>query len=72
MLGGAWFPPSMAPKLFQTLGHITPQYWFFEAVESWQTGAGSPAGPTLIILLAAVLCFVLSGVQFKSNTESAA
>ena len=67
MLGGAWFPIDLAPQFFQTVGHVTPQYWFFEAVSSWQTGAGSPVGPTLIILLAAALCFVLAGVRFTGN-----
>ena len=71
MLGGAWFPIDMAPKFFQAMGHFTPQFWFFEAVSAWQTGSGSPAGPTLIILLAAALCFVLAGVQFTSNKSLA-
>jgi ABC-2 type transport system permease protein len=67
MVGGAFFPIDMAPKFFQSLGHITPQYWFFEAVNSWQTGDGNPLGSTLIILLAAVLFFVLAGIQFTTN-----
>ena len=70
-VSGAWFPIDFAPKLFQTLGHFTPQYWFFEAIKAWQTGAGSPVGPTLIVLLAAALCFILSGVQFTSNKSLA-
>ena len=78
MLGGAWFPIDMAPRFFQVLSRITPQYWFFEAVGAWQTGAGGQAGyaggqagsatgPLLIILLAASLFFVLAGVQFTTN-----
>ena len=66
-LSGAWFPIDFAPKFFQTLGHFTPQYWFFDAIDAWQTGAGSPTGPILIVLLAAALCFILAGVQFTSN-----
>ena len=67
MLGGAWFPVDLAPRAFQVLGYVTPQHWFFEAVNAWQTGAGNPAGPTLIIVLAAALCFVLAGIQFTVN-----
>ena len=67
MLGGAFFPIEMAPRFFRVLANITPQYWFFEAVGAWQTGAGSAAGPTLIILLAAALLFVLAGIQFTTN-----
>ena len=67
LLGGAWFPTSMAPKFFQALGHITPQHWFYEAVNAWQSGAGSPAGAITIILLAGVLCLVIAGVQFTTN-----
>jgi ABC-type multidrug transport system permease subunit len=67
MIGGAWFPVDMAPQFFQTLGQFTPQHWFFEAVNAWQTGAGGAVGPTIVILLAAALCFVLAGIQFTAN-----
>ncbi len=71
MLGGAWFPIETAPKVFALLGYVTPQHWFFAAVESFQTGVGSPVGPMLIILLGAALLFVLSGVQFVNNKSLA-
>lgn len=66
MLGGAWFPLDFAPDIFRVIGRITPQYWFFEAAEAWQTGF-SPLLPTLIILLAAALLFVLSGIRFTNS-----
>ena len=71
MLGGAFFPVDMAPKLFKTLGQFTPQHWFFSAVENWQTGLDSPIGPTLVVLLAGALCFVLAGVVFAGNRNMA-
>ena len=70
-LSGAWFPINMAPDFFRMLGKITPQYWFFEAIGAWQTGSASPAGPILIVLLVAILCFVFAGVQFTSNRSLA-
>jgi ABC-type multidrug transport system permease subunit len=73
MLGGAFFPIGLAPRLFQVLGSVTPQHWFFRAVSAWQEGAGAGGaiGPVLIITLAAVLCFVLSGIQFTTNKSLA-
>jgi ABC-2 type transport system permease protein len=73
MLGGAFFPIGLAPRLFQVLGYVTPQHWFFRAVSAWQEGAGAGGaiGPVLIITLAAVLCFVLSGIQFTTNKSLA-
>ena len=67
MLGGAFFPVEMAPAAFHAMGHIAPQFWFFEAVNAIQTGVGNPLGPALIILLMAVLFFVLSGIYFAGN-----
>ncbi|MDR3364873.1 MAG: ABC transporter permease [Clostridiales Family XIII bacterium] len=67
MLGGAWFPLDRVPQAFRTLGYVTPQHWFYEAVSAWQTGVGSTSNPAFIILLAAALCFILAGARFTSN-----
>lgn len=67
MLGGAWFPIDLAPEFMRTLGRGMPHYWVFEAVGSWQTGEGSPAGPMLIVLLTAALFFILAGVRFTGS-----
>jgi ABC-2 type transport system permease protein len=67
MLGGAFFPIETAPAVFQAIGHITPQYWVFDAVKAFQTGEGSPLGAAFVMLLMALLFFVLSGIHFASN-----
>jgi ABC-2 type transport system permease protein len=67
MLGGAWFPVELAPPLFKTLAKFTPQHWFYEAVYSYEDGAGAFGIPLAILLLASLLMLILAGLRFASN-----
>ncbi|MDR0936094.1 MAG: ABC transporter permease [Oscillospiraceae bacterium] len=63
MIGGAYFPIATAPEFMQKLARVVPQYWFSDAVDRLQSGAG--AGFHLLVLtLFALLTFILSGVWF--------
>jgi hypothetical protein len=71
MLGGAWFPIDLAPSIFPKLSLLTPQYWTFDAISSYQEGAGSIGLSVTVILLAALLFFILAGIRFTSNRSAA-
>jgi ABC-2 type transport system permease protein len=71
MLGGAWFPIETAPKVLQMLGRFTPQYWVLQTLQDYQGSGGSLLAPVSILLLASVLCFILSGVRFASARAGA-
>ena len=68
LLGGAYFPTSYAPEVFQQLSRITPQFWFIDAVEKLQENPNSPfAIQALIIALFALFCYILAGVRFAEG-----
>ncbi|MDR1292067.1 MAG: ABC transporter permease [Clostridiales Family XIII bacterium] len=67
MLGGAWFPMDIAPPVFQAISKFTPQYWMYEIVGHYEDGSGSVGVPMAIILLAALLFLILSGIMFSSK-----
>jgi ABC-2 type transport system permease protein len=71
MLGGAWFPIELAPSVFPILSLFTPQYWTFDAISSYQEGAGSIGLPITVVLLASLLLFILAGIRFTSNRSAA-
>ncbi|MDR0853680.1 MAG: ABC transporter permease [Clostridiales Family XIII bacterium] len=72
MIGGAYFPIEYSPEIFQKIALITPQYWFFEAIHSYQDGAGNFSFflPLGIISLMSLLCFVLTAVRFASSRSA--
>jgi ABC-2 type transport system permease protein len=67
MLGGAFFPIETAPEAMRHIAQVTPQYWFYEVVSSYQDGAGRFGISAAIIGLLALLLFILAGVRFASN-----
>jgi ABC-2 type transport system permease protein len=71
MFGGAWFPMDMAPPMFRAISKFTPQYWMYEIVGYYEDGAGSVGVPLAIILLAALLFLILSGILFAGNKSDA-
>jgi ABC-2 type transport system permease protein len=71
LLGGAWFPLELAPPLFKTLSRITPQHWMYEIVRSFEDGSGQIGIPIAILLLAALLFLILSGILFSGNKAGA-
>ncbi|MDR3225852.1 MAG: ABC transporter permease [Clostridiales Family XIII bacterium] len=71
MLGGAWFPIELAPSVFPVLSLFTPQYWTFDAISSYQEGAGSIGLPVTVILLTSLLFYILAGIRFTSNRSAA-
>jgi ABC-type multidrug transport system permease subunit len=70
MLGGTWWPITFVPELLQNIGHMTPQFWFMDAVNGfvgrsqgdWQLSA-------LILALFAVLMFLLAAVRYATRTK---
>lgn len=72
MLGGAWFSISYAPELLQQLAHLTPQFWFIDALYQMQDGVMDAwIGSAGILALFSLLCFLIAGVQFASKSRSA-
>jgi ABC-2 type transport system permease protein len=71
MFGGAWFPMELAPPMFKALSKFTPQYWMYEIVDHYESGAGTVGVPMAIILLAALLFLILSGIFFSGNKGKA-
>jgi ABC-2 type transport system permease protein len=68
LLGGAFFPLDTAPQVMQQLAHISPAFWFMNALESlyagdttgWLVSAG-------ILALFSLLCFLIAGVTFAGK-----
>lgn len=71
MFGGAWFPIEMAPPLFRAISKFTPQYWVYEAINSYDNGNGAFGAPLAILLLAALILLILAGVRFSGNRSAA-
>jgi ABC-2 type transport system permease protein len=70
MLGGAYFPIDTSPEIFRKIALITPQYWFFDVISSYQNGAGHWLLSFTIIALMALLCFVLTAIRFASSKSA--
>jgi ABC-type multidrug transport system permease subunit len=71
MFGGAWFPMDTAPPMFRAISKFTPQYWMYEIVGYYEDGTGPIGIPMAIILLAALLFLILSGILFSGNKSDA-
>jgi ABC-2 type transport system permease protein len=72
LMGGAWFPINYAPDFMQQLAHITPQFWFIDALSQMHDGyAQAWITSTVVIGLYALLCFLIVGIRFASNKSSA-
>lgn len=70
MLGGAYFSIDYAPPLFQKLAMITPQYWVYDALKSYQNGDGVWFLPSVILMLMSLLCLLLTGVRFAGRSNA--
>jgi ABC-2 type transport system permease protein len=54
MVGGLWVPSSMLPKIVQTIGHFTPQYWAQQSllnIFAHGSHIGGVIGSTAVLLL---------------------
>jgi ABC-2 type transport system permease protein len=72
MLGGAWFPISYSPEFMQQIAHITPQFWFIDAIYQMQNGSSIAwIASSGILALFALLCFLVAGIRFASSRSSA-
>jgi ABC-2 type transport system permease protein len=72
LMGGAFFPISYAPDFMQQLAHITPQFWFIDALYQIQAGQTDAwIVSSSVIFLFALLCFLVSGIRFANNKNSA-
>jgi ABC-2 type transport system permease protein len=60
MLGGLFWPISLAPQGLQDLGHFIPQFWFVNATNGFADGSGNWLMSSAIIALFALLMFILS------------
>jgi ABC-2 type transport system permease protein len=73
MLGGLYWPINYVPKALQLLGHLTPQFWYDDALLQFCTASGATGGATgsnlgwgmdfLILLLFALLMFIIVGIR---------
>ena len=53
MLGGAWFPTSMMPKVVQTISAVIPVRWSIEGIDAMMyRGAGLADGLVPMLALA--------------------
>jgi ABC-2 type transport system permease protein len=54
MVGGLWVPSAMLPKIVQTIGHFTPQYWAQQSllnIFAHGSHIGGVIGSTAVLLL---------------------
>lgn len=71
ILGGAYFPISMAPKSLQNLARILPQFWFMDAFRKLQVDLTANIYPNIAILtLFTVLVFLIGAVLFSQNSKN--
>lgn len=71
ILGGAYFPISMAPKSLQSLARLLPQFWFMDGLRKLQENADVNVLPNITILvLFAILSFLIGAVLFSRNEKS--
>ncbi|HKL98727.1 MAG TPA: ABC transporter permease [Mobilitalea sp.] len=71
ILGGAYFPLELAPKSFQNLARITPQFWYMDTIRSIQADAAANILPNIIILaLFIILTFLIGAVLFSQNYKN--
>jgi len=71
ILGGAYFPISMAPKSLQNLARILPQFWFMDTFRKFQADSNADIYPNIAILfLFTVLTFLIGAVLFSQKSKN--
>lgn len=71
VLGGAYFPISMAPDILQKIAWVTPHYWFMDALRRLQENSSASVVPNIIILvLFIVLMYLVSAFKFTQQKSS--
>jgi ABC-2 type transport system permease protein len=72
LLGGAFFPISYAPDFMQQLAHVTPQFWFFDALYQMHDGvADAWMLSAAILALFSLLFFLISAIRFANSKTTA-
>jgi len=71
VLGGAYFPISMAPDILQKIARVTPHFWFMDAMRRLQENSSVSVVPNIIILvLFIVLMYLVSAFKFTQQKSS--
>ena len=71
ILGGAYFPISMAPDILQKIARATPHFWFMDALRRLQENSTASIVPNIIILvLFIVLMYLVSAFKFTHKKSS--
>ena len=71
VLGGAYFPISMAPDILQQIARATPHFWFMDALRRLEENSSVNVVPNIIILvLFIVLMYLVSAFKFTQQKSS--
>jgi ABC-2 type transport system permease protein len=71
ILGGAYFPITMAPKSLQNLARILPQFWFMDTLRKLQADLAANILPNItILILFTILTFLIGAVLFSQHSKN--
>ncbi|MCM3022988.1 ABC transporter permease [Bacillus ginsengihumi] len=74
IVAGLWFPSDMLPKIAQTVGYFTPQYWALHGLQDimvHNASIGDLWKSFLVLLLFGCIGFIIAIVRFKPFLKSA-